>query len=102
MPYPLGAWTQVEGGGQNQTSGDRHTVTVDGSTCKLYETFATRRQGSQWSAGSGAVWNLNAYRLRPNGWTSADAAGLPILPLCSATRKCRRATSTTPSASPPR
>ncbi len=79
VPYPLGAWTKVEGG--QYQSGDRHTVTVDRATCRLYETWATRRQGNAWSAGSGAVWDLNAYTLRPNGWTSADAAGLPILPL---------------------
>jgi hypothetical protein len=77
--YPLGADTKVEGG--QWTSGDRHTVVVDRDTCRLYETWATRKQGNNWSAGSGATWNLNSYVLRPSTWTSADAAGLPILPL---------------------
>jgi hypothetical protein len=82
VPYPLNAARRtVEGG--SWVDGDRHTITVDKSTCKLYETFETRynRVADTWSAGSGAVWDLNSYRLRPNGWTSADAAGLPILPL---------------------
>ena len=80
VPYPLSAATLVEG--WQWRSGDRHTITVDSSTCKLYETFATRRSATgAWLAGSGAVWDLNSYALRPNGWTSADAAGLPILPL---------------------
>jgi hypothetical protein len=77
--YPLGADTKVEGG--QWTSGDRHTVVVDRDTCRLYETWATRKQGNNWSAGSGATWSLNSYVLRPSTWTSADAAGLPILPL---------------------
>jgi hypothetical protein len=79
--YPLGADTKVEGG-QWQT-GDRHTIVVDRDTCRLYETWATRRPTSSspsWRAGSGATWNLNGYALRPDTWTSADAAGLPILP----------------------
>ncbi len=78
VPYPLGADTKVEGG--QWTSGDRHTVVVDRDTCRLYETWATRRSGSKWYAGSGATWNLNSNALRTSGWTSADAAGLPILP----------------------
>lgn len=76
--YPLGSDTKVEGG--TWTSGDRHTVVVDKSTCRVYETWATRRSGSAWLAGSGATWSLTSNRLRPAGWTSADAAGLPILP----------------------
>jgi hypothetical protein len=76
--YPLGPDTKVEGG-QWQT-GDRHTVVVDRDTCRLYETWATTRSGSRWSAGSGATWSLKKNALRPRGWTSADAAGLPILP----------------------
>src|SRR5690348_17480425 len=77
VPYPLGLDTKVEGG--QWVSGDRHTVVVDKSSCKLYETWATRK-GPPWRAGSGAVWDLTSNKLRPNGWTSADAAGLPILP----------------------
>src|SRR4051812_19903861 len=76
--YPLGSDTKVEGG--QMTSGDRHTVVVDGSTCTLYETWATHKDGTRWYAGSGAHWNLKSNALRPAGWTSADAAGLPILP----------------------
>ncbi len=77
--YPLGPDTKVEGG--QWTSGDRHTVVIDRDTCRLYETWATRKlPGNRWAAGSGATWNLNSNKLRPNGWTSADAAGLPILP----------------------
>ena len=76
--YPLGNDTRVEGG--QYVSGDRHTVVVDRDTCRLYETWATRRSGAKWLAGSGATWSLNSNRLRPDTWTSADAAGLPILP----------------------
>jgi hypothetical protein len=50
------------------------------STCKLYELFAAARDGGHWQAGSGAIFDLRSNRLRPAGWTSADAAGLPILP----------------------
>jgi hypothetical protein len=78
VPYPLGDDTKVEGG--QWTSGDRHTVVVDRDTCRLYETWATRKQGSKWSAGSGATWYLTSNKLRHVNWTSADAAGLPILP----------------------
>jgi hypothetical protein len=80
IPYPLGADTLVEGG--QWTSGDRHTIVVDRDTCKLYETWATRKSGNPvvWRAGSGATWSLYSNRLRPRTWTSADAAGLPILP----------------------
>lgn len=78
VPYPLGNDTKVEGG--QYTSGDRHTVVVNKETCRLYETWATRRSGTDWRAGSGATWVLTSNRLRPDGWTSADAAGLPILP----------------------
>ncbi|WP_237153040.1 hypothetical protein [Oryzibacter oryziterrae] len=78
IPYPLGADTKVEGG--QWTSGDRHTIVVDKDTCRLYETWATNKSGSKWSAGSGASWLLTSNTLRRKGWTSADAAGLPILP----------------------
>jgi hypothetical protein len=76
--YPLGDDTKVEGG--QWQSGDRHTIVVDRDTCRLYETWATRRAGRRWLAGSGATWRLTSHRLRPDTWTSADAAGLPILP----------------------
>lgn len=77
--YPLGGDTKVEGGQYKE--GDRHTVIVDKDSCRLYETWATSKKKGKWSAGSGAVWDLNSDRLRKAGWTSADAAGLPILPL---------------------
>ena len=57
-----------------------HAVVVERDTCRLYETWSTRESGGRWTAGSGAVWSLKSNRLRPDTWTSADAAGLPILP----------------------
>lgn len=77
--YPLGTDTRIEGG--SASDGDRHAVVVDRGTCRLYETWSTyRRRDGRWTAGSGATWSLTSNRLRPQGWTSADAAGLPILP----------------------
>jgi hypothetical protein len=73
-PYPIPATVKIEGGS------DRHAILVDRDDCKLYELFALERRGGRWHAGSGAVWNLDSNRLRPRGWTSADAAGLPMLP----------------------
>jgi hypothetical protein len=73
--YPIPPNVRIEGGG------DRHALLVDRSRCKLFELYALRRENSRWSAGSGATWNLRRFRARPKGWTSADAAGLPILPL---------------------
>jgi hypothetical protein len=73
--YPIPRGVRIEGGG------DRHALLVDRSRCRLYELFALRRENGRWHAGSGAVWNLRRPKLRPAGWTSADAAGLPILPL---------------------
>ncbi len=78
-PYPFGPNTPLEGG--KNASGDRHALMVDPATCKLYELWDAKyvsRTGS--TAGSGAIWNLNSNALRPASWTSADAAGLPILP----------------------
>ena len=76
--YPLGADTLIEGGAGS--GGDMHAIVVDSSTCQLYETWDTRQSGSTWLAGSGATWNLSSDALRTAGYTSADAAGLPILP----------------------
>ena len=53
---------------------------VDKSRCKLYEVYDAREVNGRWTGGSGAVWSLKRHHLRPDGWTSADAAGLPILP----------------------
>jgi hypothetical protein len=78
-PYPIPPNAPVEGGAQSK--GDRHVLVVQSGTCKLYEVYAGYRQSNgSWKAGSGAVWRLNSDALRPSGWTSADAAGLPILP----------------------
>jgi hypothetical protein len=74
-PYPIPASPPIEAGS------DHHLIIVDKSTCTLYEMFAVRQNADgSWSAGSGAIWNLSSNALRPDGWTSADAAGLPILP----------------------
>lgn len=78
-PYPIPADVAIEGG--RASDGDRHALIVDRDRCKLYELFAlypTANGG--WRAGSGAIFDLRSNRLRPAGWTSADAAGLPILP----------------------
>jgi len=77
-PYPIPANPPIEGG--EKSNGDRHILIVDEKTCKLYELYAARKKGISWSAGSGAVFDLKSNALRPDGWTSADAAGLPILP----------------------
>ncbi len=77
-PYPIPAGVRIEGGAK--ADGDRHALIVDRDACRLYELYALRRVGGQWTAGSGAIWDLRSNRLRPAGWTSADAAGLPILP----------------------
>ena len=76
--YPLGKDTRIEGG--RKSTGDRHAIVVNAKSCRLFETYATRKVGNRWRAGSGATWSLRANTLRPDGWTSADAAGLPILP----------------------
>ncbi len=78
VAYPFGADTLIEGGAGS--GGDMHALVVDASTCRLYETWDTRQSGSAWLAGSGATWDLSSDALRTAGWTSADAAGLPILP----------------------
>jgi hypothetical protein len=79
-PYPIPADAPIEGG--RDSGGDRHVIVVDRNRCRLYELFAAYpvEGGRRWRAGSGAIWNLRSNRLRPRGWTSADAAGLPILP----------------------
>jgi len=83
-PYPIPDNPAIEGvlpGGDQNAGGDRHILIVDKDNCILYEMFYSwpRADGS-WDAGSGAVFDLNSNLLRPDGWTSADAAGLPILP----------------------
>ena len=76
--YPIPKSVHIEGGAQSD--GDRHALLLDRTACKLYELYDLHGSGSSWTAGSGAIWNLRSNRLRPAGWTSADAAGLPIFP----------------------
>ncbi len=77
-PYPIPLSAPVEGAGEE---GDRHVLTLQSGSCKLYELYDARRSASGWEAASGAVFNLRTGALRHDGWTSADAAGLPIMPL---------------------
>jgi hypothetical protein len=77
-PYPITRNVKIEGG--RASEGDRHAIILDRDNCRLYELFALYPSGRGWRAGSGAIWNLRSNRLRPAGWTSADAAGLPIFP----------------------
>jgi hypothetical protein len=71
-PYPFDARTPIEGGS------DRHALMIQRGTCRLYELYAAEWNGGSPRAGSGAIWDLDTNRLRPETWTSADAAGLPI------------------------
>ncbi|MDQ2841111.1 MAG: RICIN domain-containing protein [Acidobacteriota bacterium] len=74
-PYPIPGNVAIEG------ASDHHALIVDTTNCILYELFSLdQRPDGSWEAGSGAIWNLNSNALRPDGWTSADAAGLPLLP----------------------
>ena len=73
-PYPIPENPNIEYGS------DHHILIVDTDTCTLYETYDMSFDAGQWYGGSGAIWDLNANTLRPETWTSADAAGLPILP----------------------
>jgi len=79
-PYPIPPDAPIEGG--SGSSGDRHVLVLDRDNCILYELYDAWPQdgGSSWHAGSGAIFDLNSHDLRPDTWTSADAAGLPILP----------------------
>jgi hypothetical protein len=73
-PYPIPPNPPIEGGS------DRHILLVDRDACRLYELYDARLTAQGWHVGSGAIWKLRSNKLRPDGWTSADAAGLPILP----------------------
>lgn len=79
-PYPIPPDAPVEGG--SDSTGDRHILVLDRDAMLLYELFAAYPEsgGASWHAGSGAIFDLSSNNLRPAGWTSADAAGLPILP----------------------
>jgi hypothetical protein len=72
--YPIPKGVHIEGGS------DHHALLVDRSACRLYELGGLERQGGRWHAWAGATWSLRSNKLRPAGWTSSDAAGLPILP----------------------
>jgi hypothetical protein len=73
-PFPIPAKAKVEAGG------DGHVLVLQKGSCKLYELYNARKSGAGWKADSGAVFDLKSNKLRPAGWTSADAAGLPVLP----------------------
>jgi hypothetical protein len=77
-PYPIPANPPIEGG--SGSTGDRHVLILDRDHHLLYELYAAYHQNGGWHAGSGAIFDLASDGLRPAGWTSADAAGLPILP----------------------
>ena len=78
-PVPIPPEAPIEGGASSD--GDRHILVLDRDNCVLYELFyAFQATGGGWRAGSGAIFDLRSNALRPRGWTSADAAGLPILP----------------------
>jgi hypothetical protein len=80
-PFPIPAAAPIEGG--NGSDGDRHVLTVDRAGCTLYElyrAFYVAKPKPRWNADSGVAWDLTSTALRPEGWTSADAAGLPIFP----------------------
>ncbi len=79
-PYPVPPTAPIEGG--PASTGDRHVLVVDRDACRLWELYDAHPQngGSSWTAGSGATWDLRSNTMRPLGWTSGDAAGLPILP----------------------
>src|SRR5436190_3723991 len=77
-PYAIPLNAPIEGG--SQSSGDRHALAIDTDNCILYELYSAYPQTASWAAGSGAIFNLRSNALRPSGWTSTDAAGLPVFP----------------------
>ena len=87
-PYPVPRNAPVEGG--SGSDGDRHVLVVQRGTCKLYEMFNAHRTARGWAADAGAVFNLRSDHQRPAGWTSADAAGLPIVPGLARADEARR------------
>jgi hypothetical protein len=76
--YPIPRNVKIEGG--RSSTGDRHALIVNRSSCRLYELYSLYPKVRGWRASSGAIWSLRSNKLRPAGWTSADAAGLPIFP----------------------
>lgn len=90
--YPFGPDTPIEGG--KHATGDRHAIMVNADTCTLYELWEARYSAHGSTAGSGAMWHLDSNALRRSGWTSADAAGLPILPGLLSYAQVRQAVAT--------
>jgi hypothetical protein len=72
--YPIPKRVHIEGGS------DHHALLLDKTACRLYELGGLEKQNGRWTAWAGATWNLRSNHVRPAGWTSADAAGLPIFP----------------------
>jgi hypothetical protein len=83
FPFPLDSRIKLEGGACNDpdTCGDRHVLVVEQGRCRLWESWLSYKVNGAWTSGGGAAWDLRSYAMRPDGWTSSDAAGLPILPL---------------------
>ena len=83
FPIPRDGVLKAEGGTCNDpaTCGDRHVLLVEQGVCRLWESYSTYRVGTQWTAYSTAEWALTSNAMRPDSWTSGDAAGLPITPL---------------------
>ena len=83
FPFPLDSLLKAEHGQCNdpQLCGDRHVLVVEQGACRLWESYFSYQVGGQWRAYSAAAWDLRSLAMRPDTWTSGDAAGLPILPL---------------------
>ncbi|NQD36578.1 hypothetical protein HPT27_06045 [Permianibacter sp. IMCC34836] len=83
FPFPLANLIKAEYGSCNdsQQCGDRHVLIVEQGSCRLWESYFSYQVDQQWYAYSTAAWQLDSNAMRPDGWTSGDAAGLPILPL---------------------
>lgn len=83
FPFPLDSRLKAEAGTCNdaQQCGDRHIIVLESGACRLWESYFSYKVDGQWYAYSTAAWDLNSHALRPDSWTSGDAAGLPILPL---------------------
>ncbi len=80
-PMPIPSPPPIEGDDPLATTGDRHVLLLDRDNCILYELYGSQLQGNgSWNADSGSIWDLRTNTMRPYGWTSADAAGLPIFP----------------------
>jgi hypothetical protein len=79
--YPIPITAPIEGDPADcTTNGDDHLIVIDKNKCWIYETWQTQRCHGSWTASNGAIWDLTSSEHRPYGWTSADAAGLPIFP----------------------